>query len=375
MDNARRWVGFVCPDCRFVFRVPREHDGVGLVCPSCRRMLRIPPPEFSPPLVVPIQSKEREPEPAGSVDGSGQRRKSRRKRVKSSESHAWERKSSGASVSARQEKRQMIWLLATGGVVFMLATGAVWFAMSGGSATGPKSASHPATDDKAAGKPLPLDPPKQNEAAFLQQAESLARKFLETRTAKDLIPLVCDSAVTGPKILAYYDNGPVDAPGLAEFQADALVRQGEFIQVPVRTRQFENREIWFRAAPGEALRIDWESWVGWSEMTWQDFTREKPATPKLFRVTLSDVDYYNFGFSDESKFKSFRLESPDHADPLYGYVERDSGLASKLRPSSDQPKIRVALMLSFPEKASHDNQVIIHRLVADGWLVDGSKAP
>ncbi len=269
----------------------------------------------------------------------------------------------------------MTWLLASVAVVFILVIGAVWLAMSGGDATGLKSASHPGTDDKAAEKPVSIDPPEQNEAAFLRQAESLARKFLEIRNAKDLIPLVCDPAVTGPKILAYYDNGLVDAPGLAEFQADALVRQGDFIKVPLRTRKFENRELWFRAAPGGVLHIDWESWVGWSEMPWQDFTREKPATPKLFRVTLSDVDYYNFGFSDDGKFKSFRLELPGLAYPLYGYVERNSGLASKLRPPLDQPRIRVALMLSFPENASHDNQVIIHRLVADGWLVDGSPAP
>ena len=42
MESASRWSGYVCPDCRFVFRVPRDHDGKGIICPSCRRMLRIP---------------------------------------------------------------------------------------------------------------------------------------------------------------------------------------------------------------------------------------------------------------------------------------------------------------------------------------------
>lgn len=269
----------------------------------------------------------------------------------------------------------MIWLLASGFLIFILVIGAVWLAMSGGAGTGPKTASHPATDGKAAEKPVGHDTTRWDDATFLRQAEPLAREFLEARNAKDLIPLVCDPAITGPKILAYYENGLIEAPGLAEFQSDTLVRQGDYIQVPLRTRDFENRELWFRAVPGEALRIDWDSWVGWSEMSWQDFTREKPTEPKLFRVILSDVDYYNFGFSEEGKFKSFRLESPGQADPLYGYVERDSGLASKLRPPSDRPSVPVVLMLSFPENAKRDNQVSISRLVAEGWLVDGSPAP
>ena len=76
MDNsetetgkARRWSGFVCPDCRFVFRVSRDHDGEGIVCPSCRRMLRLPKEgEETAPLMVPLQRvdfSDGEEEPRG----------------------------------------------------------------------------------------------------------------------------------------------------------------------------------------------------------------------------------------------------------------------------------------------------------------------
>ena len=54
--KSRRWSGFVCPDCRFVFRVPRDHDGEGIICPSCRRMLRIPKEgDETAPLMAPLQ--------------------------------------------------------------------------------------------------------------------------------------------------------------------------------------------------------------------------------------------------------------------------------------------------------------------------------
>ena len=52
--NRRRWSGYVCPDCRLVFRIQMDHNGRGCVCPSCLRMLRIPAPgEKLPPLVMP----------------------------------------------------------------------------------------------------------------------------------------------------------------------------------------------------------------------------------------------------------------------------------------------------------------------------------
>src|SRR6478752_8262245 len=76
MESARRWSGYVCPDCRFVFRVPRDHDGNGIVCPSCRRMLRIPTAgDTPPPLMVPLRRTAPElptPEqPAPEVSATG----------------------------------------------------------------------------------------------------------------------------------------------------------------------------------------------------------------------------------------------------------------------------------------------------------------
>ena len=56
MESARRWSGYVCPDCRFVFRVPRDHDGKGIVCPSCRRLMKIPTAaDATPPLLASLR--------------------------------------------------------------------------------------------------------------------------------------------------------------------------------------------------------------------------------------------------------------------------------------------------------------------------------
>ncbi len=87
IETPRRWSAYVCPECRFVFRVPRDHDGEGIVCPSCRRMLRLPgeDDETAPLLAAlkTIPAIKTEPEV------SSKKHKSRKKRSKGSGSSSW----------------------------------------------------------------------------------------------------------------------------------------------------------------------------------------------------------------------------------------------------------------------------------------------
>jgi hypothetical protein len=109
--------------------------------------------------------------------------------------------------------------------------------------------------------------------------------------------------------------------------------------------------------------------VGWSERTWAAFPAEHPAEDCLFRVVVKEVDYYNFGFTDDSKWRSLRLESLDGESFLYGYVERGSDLEEKLRVDPDARKSLMMLRLRFPEgAAAGSKQVLITAWVNDGWV-------
>jgi len=41
-QKKRKWTALICPVCRFVFRVPKNHPGKGVICPACHYMLRLP---------------------------------------------------------------------------------------------------------------------------------------------------------------------------------------------------------------------------------------------------------------------------------------------------------------------------------------------
>lgn len=147
------------------------------------------------------------------------------------------------------------------------------------------------------------------------------------------------------------------------------------LTVQVRTRDFELREIAL-VEVGDRLLVDWESWVGWSEMPWADFEREKPEQPKWFRVVLSKVDYYNFAFKDDAEWSSYRLDAPDGSTILYGYVPRAGELDQRIRPVDDTASVKLLLRLKYPPSAKSGNQVLIDAVAGQQWVApDKLEAP
>lgn len=268
----------------------------------------------------------------------------------------------------------MTWILIGAGSLLCLILAGVAAALFGAgdeSPAGPPVAAPSLTAERAAGEvPLsPVDPP------FESSAEPLARKFLEAKQVDLLLPLVRHPEVTAKRMERLYPDGTVDAPGLTAFNLDSdVIRQGSIATVRVRTQNFDERILAFALTP-EGWKVDWESWVGWSDLPWSDFMAKKPTQPGAFRVRLKDVEYYNRAFSEEPKWKSFLLETPDGSVTVYGYVPRDSPIASRLRPSPDAPAARYVLSLRFPENADSDNQVIIESVLAEGWVLENETSP
>jgi hypothetical protein len=326
-----------------------------------------------PPLVMPTRAASPE---AGDESGEGSRRKRKRKSRRSGGAQEWERELRNSHGPRKGDKRQMVWMLAGGGVLFILVLVGVVVAMLGGGKTVPKAADNAAPAGQIAPR-VAVAPakPERSDAARLADAEPVIRGFLEARHVEDLLPLVRNPATAGPRMRSHYGGDSIDAPGLSEVvAARGLSRIGEVFTVSVRTRTHEEKAIAFEET-ADGVRIDWESWAGWSEMPWDVFMAEKPTSPKLFRVNLDMVDYYNFAFADDRKWQSYRLISPDGEHALYGYVEKGTVLDSRLKPPPDTKSVPLTLSLKFPENATAANQVLIDALLADGWVIDSETKP
>lgn len=371
MENARRWTGYVCPDCRFVFRVPRDHDGKGIVCPSCRRMLRIPTAtDISSPLVTPSHRKVLDSS-EGDTGLQVLKKRRRERKPRSSDSHSWEQQQkSGHPVRHDSSRKQQLWI--GGSVLFVLIAAGVFVSLRTGQkpqVSQRQDLSPPLVTVKKA------DPVagKRSEASFLSEAEPLTRNFLEAKTISELVPLIRHPEITEPRLRALYPENKIKALGMVKFNSSGVISlRDKLTSLMVTTRDQLEMPLAFIETP-QGLKIDWESWVGWSDMPWEKFLSTTPSSSQTFRVTLSEVNYYNFMFSDESKWRSYRLISPDEEHSLYGYVEKGSVLDQKICPSEDAKVVKLMLSLKFPVGADSSGQVEIENLVAEGWVEDDSR--
>lgn len=374
--KARRWRGLVCPDCRCVFRVPKDHDGAGVICPSCRRMLRIPGEgDVSAPLMAPQGELESEEE---GLDESN--RNHTEEGIPALEPDPVKRHT-GRPTGMHGFQMFAFWLSAAAAVAF-----ALFLFMEDRDPPGkpePSGEIFEARDDfedlvKGAQPPPDVEPVEpagvpavleRGEAEFLKLAEPLARRFLSAERVEDMLPLVRDPEGVSRKIRAYYPEGVVEPVGISKFNSTEQIGYRDNVAVVgVRTAGFELKQLIF--VDGEdGLKIDWESWVGWSEMPWDEIFGKKPGQPVLVRVFLRSVDYYNFDFVDETKWRSYILTTPDGEGLLYGYAETDSLLAQRLRPADSGAEVAMTLKIRFPEGSRAANQVVIEECVADSWLV------
>lgn len=378
MESSRRWSGFVCPDCRFVFRVLRDHDGQAIVCPSCRRILKIPTAsDTPPPLVLSLRSVAAEAT-AAKAARQVERTEKHRKKIRKSEEHGWDRTLGGPPPPTGTDKRQMFWWFVGGATLFALIVTVVLTAILSGEKPQPALVSQPAAPATPTA-PLPHDDPSaalaRSDTEFLTKAEPLAKQFMEATSIQDLLPLVRNPDLAEDRIKKFYPGGKIDAPGISAFNTTSRVlRIGTIIAVMVRNRDFVTKPLYFFETPS-GIKIDWESWVGWSEVSWDDFKAAKPQNPKLFRVSLSVVQYYNFSFTDEQRWQSYRIKSPDSKHSIYGYVERNSPLNARLQSSGGMRQIALTLALRFPVDASSPNQVIIDNIMAEGWVLENQPSP
>jgi len=374
--RTRRWGGYVCPACRVVFRMPRDHDGKGVVCPSCRRLLRLPRGEDEvAPLVLPARPGSGMPETGGR---DGERRRHRRHEEKPD----WENEDGAARATGSGFRGMWLWV-GFGGLTLLLVFGGLLRFLSGG---GGESGALPGWEglvplgveeigaDSAEG--APVDDETAREAAgdpgeVLVEAESVVRRFLAARSVEDLLPLVRHPGVVGPKIRQWAGEHGFGGPELKEFGVNRMVvfRNG-LASVTVKTSDFRIRQIVVEK-DDEGFKVDWESWVGWSEVPWKKLRETRPTEPRLFRVTVQLGKYYNFGFSDDEEWRCYQLSKPDGTDFIFGYVKRGSELDMKMAGVGEKP-VAMTLMIRFPEEAPADNQVIIDSVVASGWVTDAN---
>lgn len=345
-------------------------------------MLRIPGEgEEAAPLMAPLRTigfaEDDTPEPSGEK----RTRSKRKKKAHQADTPSWET-SAGKWRASRKKRKRNFQTIAGWTLLIAVVFGAAFFLTNSDEPEQTTDGSGKVDDfDELTQIPLLLpeeeleesvELPKimqRSEAEFLALAQPIAEAFFAASEVGQILPLIRDRDRVEAHIRAHYPDGKIEPTGISKFNSTGRVSyRDSFAAVAIQTDDFEKKQLAY-VDGADGLKIDWESWVGWSEMPWDKLIESRPASPVLVRAMLKWVDYYNFNFSDESKWRSYRLVSPDGEHTLYGYAARNSLLDQRLRPGEQSATVAVTLKIRFPEETESRNQALIDEYVSDGWVI------
>lgn len=234
---------------------------------------------------------------------------------------------------------------------------------------------------------LPLD------AQEVAEAQAVLAKYQQaTANWHDRLPYVFEPDRVEVLLQEQYEKRGQPDPEHGRLMAAGVITAGSSkvlnLQFACATRPDAGMRANFHRTRSGKLLLDWESWLAWSEKTWDEFKEERSQLPVLMRAVASESDYYNYEFSEKWRWLAVKLRSPDGLQHVTGYVERGSllGLAlanligvplpNNLPDGSPIPALKlpgakalVTVRLAFPNQAQSDHCVKITDLLADRWLL------
>ena len=404
-EISRDWCAFSCPLCHVIFRFRAGMRSEKVECPGCLLPVDVSdsPAVSSHPGTVKKQSsrveidlsgkildqraagKEFRKADVGEAKGVTRRRKTRQNLSQRSETVKYPDWDSEGAAAFEGTTRWNSWKMVLLGGVF--AAVVVWGAMAlflgfqgdrqeaSNADTIPASWVSPGGSAQEVSGESVQDIEVSDVDPDIASLSDVVETFLGATTLDQLLAVTIEDRFQQDKIREYYqarELTPVEPKEIAP--SGRVVKSGDLWSMDVVFADYSRRPITLRKG-AEGYRVDWESWVGYSEMTWAQIRETRPAEPVTFRVVCSQAQYYNYGFMDEGKWVSFRLESLDRDHMLYGYAARNSEEEKRLlRFVSEGGSPRAFILrLRFVEE-SGPNQVIIDEVVSTGWSRLGSRS-
>lgn len=207
------------------------------------------------------------------------------------------------------------------------------------------------------------------------QALALLDKYWGTDAWKDRLPFVYDPDRTGALMKDFYDSqgGSDPMPGGLLSKKRYLIDGMEILYFSYTSnRPAGTLEVAMRRGAQGSFLIDWESLVGYGEMSFQALREQRPGKPVTLRAYVRLFEYYNFEFSSASKYLCVKLTSPDGNNSIYAYCDRGSELSrwleSDLALAGATGFKGYTLLVYFPENAQSSQCVMLEKVLEARWL-------
>lgn len=209
---------------------------------------------------------------------------------------------------------------------------------------------------------------------LIEEAAVAAQAFFQADNWKDRLQHVRQPEAVAGMMEAFYQSHPdgsiKDAALVLGMPDGHVVNLGYDVPSLGRTHF-----ITLMKSKGRYL-VDWESSSLYQESNLSQLREARSAEPTRIAVTIArneDQKYYNYAFSDESRWVCYQLGYPGMKLNLYGYVAKEAPLAKELDELLGVlVKHAAVLEVRYPAGATADNQVEIISLLRGEWVPKNS---
>ena len=206
------------------------------------------------------------------------------------------------------------------------------------------------------------------EETFAAAGEAI-ENFLNAPTYRERQEFVRDPERVEPLMEAHYKRNPdgafafrppKDGWRMAPFES--------FLLTSVEGEDFSLTAIAVERQEDGRYLVDWESFVGYSELPFERLMERKPTDPVLLRARASVGDYYNFGYVD-SEWACVQLQDMSQANTIYAYTKVDSEILQQLmKIMTLRGETHLTLKVVHPGGDKASNQFEITDVISRGWV-------
>ena len=161
----------------------------------------------------------------------------------------------------------------------------------------------------------------QFEADFRDQVWQTVQAFCAAPSPETFLPLVREPERVGSLVKRFYtpENPWKPLPLASRPDLSDLQVHRNFVVFNLPLTDFGSHPIALEQTSA-GFRIDWESFVGYSDLSWAELRRTRPRQPVLLRAVLKPSDYFNLDFPSAATHYCYQISDINSDHVLYGYV-------------------------------------------------------
>ncbi|MES2706914.1 MAG: hypothetical protein V4726_09965 [Verrucomicrobiota bacterium] len=220
----------------------------------------------------------------------------------------------------------------------------------------------------------------------VQDARVVLKRFLAASSVEEMLPEVRHPEETKSRMERFYASRKITPLGIRNESAawsEASIGNKNFISNTMELDDFDIRAVSLEIVPNSQPKVDWESFVNWSDIPWAEFLQHPPDDAVEFRVSAVQDNYYNGAFEGrEFDMLCFKLRSPKKSqyEFCYGYCDKNSEVGTQILfmqrrsrqarkfDEKGSPLANCILRLRFSPEGKKFNQVLIEKMIFQGWV-------